>query len=863
MEDSRSQSTGYWPKEKGVILPILAVVIAGVLAVLIGLGLDASKVKKASTELSQWTESFCSYAAASGVIQKEALRRFSDQVNTSLARGFPRNSVLTKAHVFLPTMPSQGSFPPEAEPFLAGTHWFGSLSAHYPPGQGIQCNLSCAGIDGCENDCLYSGEVGGNFPSGIWNNADNAGNTMGCEITAVVRGILHRSTEISAKSMWWIPVRGPFDYSPGSPDTPGLAVIVAPHMTTDSADTRFRFEESLPVGFRSSFDPLYEFGGAGETLAFTGRPNGQRYKSTPDGVVAPLGPTETLSAADRTELLVSCMNPAIMVRNLLLGTIMEYASRHGQLRSGTEVLLAGTQPRYTSPNEAVSSLARANPVQMVPFGSDIGLENYQLPFVFYDSAYSRGVLPVPPPQVPPDSELYYWAPPAAPVQTQGFLPESFRHAQGGLLDPFIQSENPYWDLAPVESHPKDYDRAKVQRHHAFLVNQLRFCYHMYFGPAPQGKLRPDVLTSTNNFGFEPPADGREPYYFSSPYRTVDDVLRSPFSGVPGDPWDQQCPWGDHSCPRPRTRLLDASELMWALGSVQKCPFRQDGLPVSISQAGVCEKPLTVDVFNAGSHPTPTLDLRPDLLGSLQYLAGQVPRTPLYYQDSTGAQIPKGNIPMEAVASPGLFPLVYSTAFTEDQLKVLPPIPPLGNPWYPFGTTGGNYVAPADPIAGDRQKAPILLFTHQRMSFQEQQAIRTLICNSTDPTVCLDAPLNRRPITVVYMPTAEIENAGVVDWRVIEQVITDFKYAFNVSDSTPADSRLGNALFVLSPYLARYNEDNPNHGDQENIATPYTGSASERYRAYWHDLFDETREENVDQIARNIFYSRILMHDVKF
>ena len=908
--------------EEGVLLPLLAIMSVLVLSVLVGLGFDSAKIKRASTALTEQNEILCRTVAARAVIQKEAASSFQGQISQIVNGGLlPAGTTLFSARLTIPTMPGDGQFCAVGdagctaeEPFVSDRngHNFGDLGI-------TACDLRCSDLGpSCHSDCIFQGEVAGdpNFPPAIWSDTANAGNTATCQLDAVVKTWFPRSlfsgptlsTKISARSTWWIPVRG--SYSLANGDIPGLTLAVAPQMTTDAADPRFRFcndsepncgsnEAGFPrvqyaptdSDFRRSFDPLYNYnpaipkpsgfsqvqphpitepGGtrliqpdpisgtiAHETYGYGGG-SGDARKVPPAGYGENIScgedPTDPncLIPSDREQMLAACMNPAIFLRNSLLTTLAELATRHGQLRSNTEVLMVGTANRLTSGYaQSGGPVALNNPVALVPFGQDLARAQYQLPFVTYDGGTFEDL-------------------DGSGPGLDHSLAQSFRPAQGGQIDPWDNGKG----AIDQASDAAAYERLK--KHHALIANQLRYCYHLFHGTAANGKERPMPADGAiENSQFEPVSSRPDAYGLISKARTL------AYPQDASDRWDQENPWSSNFFENSRSRTLNAAELLSVLGAVQKCPYEQGGLPLidrnsnelfqvtscdgsprcppfsranppyadaaynsNYYPSGICKKPLyAFGVVPTDSAPAvynesrrATRDLRPDILGLLKYLARQAPPGAFHYVDSSGNQLPPPS-PLQALKMPGLFPMAYASSPPAELFKSQ-----LSDPWHPLGSL--HYSSDNASNVG----RPILIVLHQRLAAGERNAIREMI----------DAgDFNGRPITVIYIPTDELNT------QIHEAAVADLRQAFKISTSVLSDNREANALFILSPYIARYNPEN----SESIIIYPepsptYAGPAWARYRRYWKDLITNPKD-NIDTVARNIFYSRILREDIKF
>lgn len=563
--------------ERGAYLLIIATIFLGVLfgAVMI-LGVQNARLKTNDQRLSSVNEVICSsIAQGTGVyMQKKATQAFLDQVTAAVTGPALEGITLLGAHLIVPTMPADGSFQfynpghPTPATFFGGPVPF--LAA-----MGTNCPLGCAGYPGCEDDCMLFGTTSGlsGYPSGIWNDLQSAGNTVGCELIGVVNG-----KRVVAKTVWGQALKGDFSSLPAysSTDPAGtsrsLIIAVAPHMTTDIADQRFDF--NIPATSttysnedRSALDPILDFDSPQGINGFTLNGHDLTYSLNPTlKVPEPQIDWSARPHDERRQLLTACTNPAIVMRNSFLGTLMEYLSRSGSTRMNTEVLLVGTQDRNTAGGVGVGVDAYparpTEPVRLVDLDNnnnthDLRARRYQLPYVVYHSV----------------------AP--APTFTNDTI--------DGWTNPLLSTS-----ATPSAS---DFERG-------YISSQLRYCYHLYHHDNDTG-LELNQTDEINNSGFEP----APPYDFQvriRPEAYGPAALRTN--------WEQLCPWGSAGCNPDEgtsTRPLNAIELVRALGSIQRCPS---------AVANNCIKPALNPgtVSGAGSA---TQDLRPDIVGLMRYVGG--------------------------------------------------------------------------------------------------------------------------------------------------------------------------------------------------------------------------------------------------
>lgn len=912
--------------DRGVYLPLLAIMITVVLVFIVTIGVDSSSLKHANADLRLRLEEICKSVSYSPMLYSEGMITFRNNIQALLGRGgLPRQlsdrARLYRAKLIMPTMPSDGNFATISGAKRAGEEPFGSV-----PGI-TRCDLD-PDANGVSGDCIFDGSTSTttDYPATLFDPLLNAGNTVACEAYATVDTFVSGRKEIVARTAWWRPVRR-------KPNTQndagtGLSIAVATELLTKAHDPRFRFSvahddgkngavvgaEYFPHPFTGVINQYYDPGGLPPSLILhssgmaerydplwnfyaadppplgwnQGRHGFSRAPSTssanprtwlgPNGSLFDMSGLEALSSlyqggdsahpsqtevtgnpwtrfvryplppdryvdyencttedpdaetpndtclvlSDREEMLAACMNPAILVRNAFLATILELASRHGELRSNTEILHVNPQHRNVASlpggEGSISSAHTNHPAVMVPFGADIARRQFQLPYVSY---HSGDLI---------DST------------TGDVVPELAPH-KNGWINSFTNTtynSDPNWLY-----------------HHALIAGQLRYCYHLYQGyngsyaamGSEAGLNRYSDRLLMHNGDFEP-----DIYAWSSPAAGVYKVAHSYPNGAVanGESWDQANPWTvpapDHTnlSTAPENRRLNAAELVSILGSTQNCPYLQhhpahdpavfQNIPgTPLREDGVCQ------TGNVAPATTSTFDLRPDLLGTLRYLA----------RDNN----------FGAINEPGIFPLAAADPPTNGLAFDL-------SAYSPASTTNTH----------------ILLVTHQRLRPTERDAISAII-------TAVDSPFEGRPITVVYFPTTADDASAIA--------LDDFKCAFNIPGPSFVNNTASalncanglvidtlvnqedvkaNALFVFSPYLRKYDGGTTEH-DMEtdaDLRTANVQTEANAFRVYWlfllgglntiaFDPMNPAFEDSqvITQAAKNIFLRRILKTELKF
>ncbi len=607
--------------DSGVILPLLAIISFTLIVVFVVLGINARVVKYASIALRSRANDICWSVAGSLLPTARAADVFATSIDQFVANNPITRTTLIRARLIIPTMPDISIEP--GFPFPTGFDASSQANDHnnFPPfivanagqdaGRDV-CSLlgTCAANSFCSaspDHCIFQGDalpdasvykfppggsgtfdtVDSRYPLTLWNNLWNAGNMASCELEAKVNTFLgfSGSKYISAKSVVWAPVTGKY-YEPNSsppplnapifdgtvpsldnPINPGLTIAVATEMTTTS-DAYLSFNPS-PNFYPSNFRDKYDLRSINPPITFQHPSPAQQYaEDFLSPVVDQTIALDALSNPDQEKMRAACSNPPALIRNIFVTSILELASRHGQLRNMTELLHINPQHRNVlNVNDYWRPVLGINyPSEIVRLGQDIALPIYQAPYVFYYGGVSSTNT----------SDL---------PEVVANIPAVFGQRIGTgdrLRDGFLNS-----------FQSSGYS-AQIQQHQALLASQLRICAHAY-NPG-NGIRRGHIDLPSSNF--EPP---------TMPYQP-DRPLRGQSYGS-GQLWDTNCAYTRTGCSPDPTKFMTAAEVAGTLGTTQQCPFQQE-----TGVDGPCVKPAP-----NGSLSTATYDLRPDLLGLLFYL----------------------------------------------------------------------------------------------------------------------------------------------------------------------------------------------------------------------------------------------------
>ena len=790
----------------------------------------------------------------------------------------------------------------------AGGVGFGSIAPD------LGCDVS-AGPGGTSSpatpltgDCLFFGVFHATgtplvqtlpIQDGTWRFVDDrvgAGNTVICHVAATVPTFYFSTKTITAKSVWNLaPTSGaplpPEDLTGSDLETyaqqvltgAGLTIAIAPHMVTPSLGNAWPIDWNVirHFGFsaltndgsgelsslRNDADPemLYSTGSlsppafpfGSEVQGADFHLGGATYQQPPFS--APSG-NATAAARIRNDLAVSCLNPAVLVRNIFLSMLVELAARNGMLRNATEILLAGTQNRSTAYHYWTGS--PSPPVKIVEFSEDLAAQKYVHPYVWFNAGFPIAdypdVFPVPgatpsgtlTPTPTPDADSTVVAQPtatsgpmltptadstvtvvgtasasatAAPAETpvptplvtppvdpgypdsgfDGDTDDATEH-NDGWVNPF----NAGWGAAGA-------DTQRWQKFYALLATQLRACYHLYRGVEDgqvDGAARyggPVFNEILNNTQFEPAS-----------YQTNRATSLAP-PGIKGwdstctcDGWGGTCSWGLEAGCDDTTYRLTAAAVVATLGTIQICPaaLADDSDPNNYLR--FCEKPTKPEndiEWGDGSRDNPRL--RADLVALFRYLEGK-PMGPagktidMWYQ-----QFDAGATTMFAYRSPGFWLKDYMTTMAQTTQAEL-----------------RQRITTTDTQMGS-ENSHVVLVLHAPPLGDEVTVLRNLVAGffGTNP---------QRQLTVVYFPTTR-RDADLVG---------------NVMDAfwaDPADNR-PSVLLAFNPY------DTLVYGDR------YTSLGDEAavFAGYWTDLLMNP-EAHVARRAEWLMTTRILKPQLRY
>ncbi len=882
-------------RESGVYVIAFSLLLLTLLGLITFLAIRPTLVKSGASQLKQKVDSLCSNLSADPLFQKKAIEVFEQKISEIK---IPYVDVKA-AYLVIPTYSGapNSSREQSLDCGIPECKYFGYIDDYYSESADVRLYKGNSPDFLPEIIHLDESDESNDLKEPFWQQDINAGNMVLCEVVADFSdsgGLFNLFTSgveeskqitqkvIRAKSVWHRPVQNFRKLDPTLTVAErvaqsGLTILVAPHMTTHSRLPRYRYQS----GFED-FDPIHK------TDIFASTPGTTTRQVTTASLaerVEPYFPTigtidlhERLPLAtqrrgvdlptcsnqryfsDLAESMTACMNPAILVRNLFLSTIVELASRTGNLRHSTGIYMAGTQHLLRQGNSyANAPLFWSPPVEMVPKGSDLRLDEYQHPYVSYFGNLRRTISnPIP---SLPNGQF------TALASTQSGETD----LRNGWVLPYYNSEsivtsirNKYLNLSAGDANPgtgADEIELELAQFRKMISNQLRYCHHLFAGAnATPGE--PDAIDMNADAAlteFTPHASniGYESVYDFEPRRKISPAPSS---------WDQgnspQSPWLEVS------GGLDAAELMRTTGSIQLCPYERgsviDPAARGISEADAndlyskyrffidgdefiaprhyfCRKPNNVEHDTRNNAP---LDLRPDLIAALNA-----------FQEPASSAVEEHKI----VKSPGIFIRQDAYTFTDEQLSKLPSDAKVqADIALPFSIS-------SDYISSKKEdRSMILIATHQPLTPIEAQEMKSIIANEDQyPRDSKGLPL--RPIHIVYFPTTRYDAD--------KDVTNRFRDALGLLDDENTDvhedwARGVHTFTEISPYSSEMiNEetgtfiysrvkdldDLDGDGDTDEMIDLDDGTI---FSKFWADMLDKNKF-NITERARALFYFYML------
>lgn len=892
----------HYREERGVVaifFLIFGVVLAGALAYF---AYRAPQTQAAGVSLRLHADEICMEIASYPRTQQEAIDLFTARVAEK--QQVLGDVDITAAYLVAPSMPDDATVFPlgggtgsasiddcsGGSPFTITPQVVDLTAA----GCGLEAPSPCLLIrDACYSDGSFA-PLSEKYPPEILYQTLNAGNSYICELEGTrtfqnLTGFMNTTSDtvVGRSVVWRRPRNIDFEmYNPVAADEnsvidslPNLTIIVSPYGKTQrpSQDPRFQMVDNL-----SGYDPIAE----GATV-FTGAPLADgsidpytgAVVDTSDGIpddpyseeitTGPLGggpgdangmdddgdtllppgdetfiprlPGIPVGTPSHEELLTSCLNPAVAMRNAFLYHLLSLAVRDGHFRKNTQLLLA--QPRHR--------IQRSNhynaPTVLWPLGRDLALDDARtasigldLPFIHYFGAVD-GDSDDPDNSGSDNLKVYLDDTDSryGGHRLGSFLgsePEADKRRQG-WLQPFVKK-----DAAGVYEALDGRTSMSDVQYLTLLAGQLRYCQGLFAPSAgtEYGVSAGFVVDPYNpHTPLDPPSNGA--FDPAAQFHTAPGgyFLRSNGlnpSGQWSADWTGSDPWVPGGIRRDH---MTAFSLVSALGMPQLCPT------VGTDVAGVTpfSDGNAPDCLKAGVGAEAS-DLRGDLLGALHSLSSTTVRHPYADQEIVGST-------MLASSFPGLWRINQGYQFWSDQTVDVNGSPEYPHPFRPFEFSAAapytqsnafnNNEVPADPSRGDQI---IVIVTHQPLLQDEFLSMQALITgqfsqdgggNLQQDDVAALEDLSNEMIIVVYIPLYDSQ-ANAEDreqeWATALLGPTD-----NSSTSNQFSDRF---VLYLGPYQGTFLD--PDGDDDFSDAFYNSGNDWQDYRDFWHDMMRDSEDD---------------------
>ncbi|MCB0339407.1 MAG: hypothetical protein KDD53_07375, partial [Bdellovibrionales bacterium] len=338
--------------ERGIIIPLAAIVTVVIGAILIAFGIDHKRGLEAKAAAQLKADVLCSYGSRSLPIARNAIGRMLNlyplgDTNTS-TDPIDINSYLRiiKLRILVPTPEiTIGS----GSPFLSG-------GPYQPSSFGF---ANCPG-----NSCEISGDVSdpaisANYPAGFLK-VEDANRYVSCEVTSEYDTFLSGTRSALGKATYQQKV---IDAS--SSPSRGVIIGIAPQAEI-YADTPDRYAFQSGDAFDPTVGPVPMFQWARDNPAAYPELNFEPFAQSP----------AISSLAKRVDRIRHCQNVFISARNVILQSLVGRLARSGETRDKTRILLL-------NPKHRVSNPPPNPPTLIVERSEDLMATNYRLPLINY------------------------------------------------------------------------------------------------------------------------------------------------------------------------------------------------------------------------------------------------------------------------------------------------------------------------------------------------------------------------------------------------------------------------------------------------------------------------------------------------
>ncbi len=562
----------------------------------------------------------------------------------------------------------------------------------------------------------------------------------------------------------------------------------------------------------------------------------------------------------RSDLIVGCMNPAILVRNLFLQTILELSARHAQLQTNTEFLLLN--PRH---NKAAQLQMRNRPTL---FFKPLSGGNFPLHFDFINQNFLR--LPqltyrVREPLAYEISQDESTTNIFADTGAISFADLAYRlspwintFTSSSLSDPNVNTR--ISNLAGIARDSGDYATAlkyslaqdalhKLSEQEVLVANQLRNCQHLYRGSSLRGNV-----TLNNGLIDKIPAIGVAHWNPTTAGNFLAADKNPNVLSWPNLDFEEPKMFDVANDDRLSPALRNTST-EWGGSLDDSDPVQLSGIEVAGMLGSVQDVPATWERPTAWTHPwwrlnKPTLDheLSPEIISGLWYLHKSADNADygVYGGDGSWSSYTRNNLfpfyfaqdasnpynppPIAAAVGGGVFP----TAQENSPLSMSSP----------FGPAGGTHLLSTT----GSQDSHVLIVLHRPPHPQDISEIHQIVKQMY---------IAGREMTVVYIPTNDTDAS--------EAAIGDLTYAFSSETGVDHGQTLMFAppIIVFSPYV----ENSPLADNDRRFGPAYIKpsasadklSEDQQFSNYWNYLldFENNKEGNIVSEAKQLFRMRIL------
>lgn len=530
-----------WRTDRGVILPLLAIILSGLLGLGFILMLDNFLISRGAVTLRQGLASACRTLASRAFLQSSIVRSQDLFTMTESHLGVGSGITITSGVLYIPTMPDSFKRPRSVPDVSAENLAFPNrIAIHkYPTGRADKCS-------GTQNaDCIYLPGPRGTFSEPFFETAFDsyydAGSYIGCRITAEIDTWWPREepATITATIAYSSRLRN-FDprilKSNVRAGMPSIVIAVSPQIQTlGSLPNPFNLglggldSSIFPIGSLdfTKYPPnsLSSFGNLNLL-----RPS--QLNSSGKIISWPLMSSSTGETSDeiRTKLYSLCASPPVVLRQRFSSSLIELLSRNGITRRSTAVV--ATNPWGDRNPFASDARETSPPVSIISDNQDLRWREFNMPLMNFSYAPSA-------------------------------------------------SSSPNW-LHPFATEVSDLNIQKNAMYQSLLARMPALCYHLDSSSSSRKQRLnlPGTIDLSSypydNFTFENPNEftgtsklTTAPFSEDASYL---DLLNMWRQGMV-EPLDEDTRTLGSSVTAPGQRMLSAPEILSAFGAHIRCPFK--------------------------------------------------------------------------------------------------------------------------------------------------------------------------------------------------------------------------------------------------------------------------------------------------